>query len=111
MLGPGPLPFNPFPKLPLYAVDGSTNIFLIDDRSYEQFYKERMALLEAEESESEGDPVPPPYDYPTNAWWIEILGVTNNLAYLTLHNTVTNQPYVMLTKSDLTWSNWTASCV
>lgn len=64
----------------MYAVDWSRNIFLVDDRSvnYEQLYQERMAQAQTDGAEDEGGPVPPPYDYPTNVLWIEILGVTVN---------------------------------
>ena len=84
-----PLPFNPFPDLPVYAVDWYRHIFLIDDRSvdYEQLEKDRKALAVAEGLDEGGPENGPAYDgYGTNLW-IEIIGVTNKNAYLTLHDT------------------------
>ena len=106
-----PWPFNPYPELPLYVVDLNKNIFMVDDRSVD-YTAPREAMASSESGpptpgegegggESEGDPMPPPYDYPTNILWIEILGVTNNLAYLTLHNTRSNYYYQLLSKLDL----------
>jgi len=42
------------------------------------------------------------YDYPSNTLWIEIRGVTNELADLTLHGTVAGEWYQLLSKTNLT---------
>ena len=48
---PAPLPFDPFPDLPVYAI--STNdIYLIDDRSVDYATLDELAALEAEASAS-----------------------------------------------------------
>jgi hypothetical protein len=38
--------------------------------------------------------------------WLEITGVSNNLAYLNVHGTVEDVPYEILSKEDLTNSVW-----
>lgn len=104
-----PLPFNPFPDLPVYALDWSRNIFLIDDRSvdYEQWEQEWKALFQADGPEDGGQENGPAYDgYGTNLW-IEIIGVTNSNTYLTLHNTRSNYYYQLLSKPDLNVPDWT----
>jgi hypothetical protein len=109
MLGPGPLPFNRFPELPLYVVDSSKNIFLIDDRSVDYDALNAKMLAEAPKSHSEEPMNGPAYDYPTNVLWIELYAYdpTNALAYLTLHNTRSNYYYQLLSKLDLNDAEWT----
>jgi hypothetical protein len=109
MQGPGPLPFNRFPSLPLYVVDLSKNIFLIDDRSVDYDALNAKMLAEAPESDSEEQMNGPAYDYPTNVLWIELYAhdPTNALAYLTLHNTRSNYYYQLLSKLDLNDPEWT----
>jgi len=46
------------------------------------------------------------YDYPSNMLWLEITGVSNNLAYLIVHGTVEDVPYEILSKVDLTNIVW-----
>jgi hypothetical protein len=53
----------------------------------------------------------PQLDHGANDLWLEITAVTNHLADLTLHNTVTNQLYAILTKTNLTVSDWTGEGV
>lgn len=110
MQGVGPLPFNPFPDLPLYAVDWSTNIFIIDDRKvdYEELYKERMAQAETEGEQEDFGPSGPAYDYGTNGLWIELYAHdrTNALAYMTLHNTRSNYYYQLLSRTEVNAPEW-----
>jgi len=46
-----PLPFCPFPELPVYWINKERNVFLLDDRSvdYQALYQQRLAarMLEA----------------------------------------------------------------
>ncbi len=103
-----PLPFNPFPDLPVYAVDWQRRIFLVDDRlvDYERLDAERKAQVQAE---GEGEPEDgPAYDgYGTNLW-IEIYGydLTHQLAFLTLHNTRSDYYYQLLSKTELSPPWW-----
>lgn len=46
------------------------------------------------------------FDFPTDALWLQITGITNGVANLTLNN-ATNQVYEVLSKTDLTLTNWT----
>ena len=45
-----PLPYDPFPDLPVYVVDAEQGVYLIDDRffDYEAWWEEQAALLEIE---------------------------------------------------------------
>jgi len=110
-----PFPYNPFRELelPVYGLDTTNNIYLVDDRSVDwekwQAEAEAKALEEALSAwPAEGDGPMGPLDFGPEDLWLEIMALTNEFADLTLHNTVTNQPYALLTKADLTWSNWTA---
>ncbi|HEV2455650.1 MAG TPA: alpha/beta hydrolase [Verrucomicrobiae bacterium] len=46
------------------------------------------------------------FDFPTDALWLQITGITNGVASLILNN-ATNQVYEVLSKTDLTLTNWT----
>jgi hypothetical protein len=92
-----PLPYNPFPNLPVYWLNKDRNVFLIDDRSvdYEALYQQRLAarILKAaalgmslEEMESlESCSEAAAYDFTTNDLWLEIITVTNSTAALVIH--------------------------
>jgi hypothetical protein len=100
--GSAPLPFNPFPDLPVYSV-GTNDQFLIDDRSVD--YTTLDAQLQ-EESELEGLTNPPITISPinTNGLWLEVptnsLSVSNQFKVI-LHNTIQGQSYDFLTTSTL----------
>lgn len=51
---------------------------------------------------------PPPYNYPSNALWLEITGVSNNVAHLTIHGTEPDVVYEILSKVELTNGAWAA---
>ncbi len=46
------------------------------------------------------------YDYPSNMLWLEITGVSNGFAYVTVHGTVPENVYELLSKESLTNSLW-----
>jgi hypothetical protein len=46
------------------------------------------------------------FDFATNSLWLQIIGVTNDTAYLILNNT-TDEVYEVWSKTDLTLTNWT----
>lgn len=107
------LPFVPFEGLAVYCL--SNNAAMYDDLliNYVRLQQEATLVL-ALESALEGPPVPgegggegppvespPAYDYPSNILWIEITGVTNSYAYLTLHGTVADQQYQLLSQTNL----------
>ncbi len=47
----------------------------------------------------------PAFDFTTNSLWLQIDGLSNGLAYLTLNGT-TDQVYEVMSKTDLTLTNW-----
>ncbi len=105
--GSAPLPFDPFPDLPLYSV-GTNGQYLIDDRSVDYTTLDEQ---QEEEAELEGLTNPPISIAPinTNGLWLEVppdsLAVTNHFKVI-LHNTIEGQSYDFLTKSDLSYPTW-----
>ena len=124
-----PLPFLPFPDLPLYDVDASRDIYIVDDRSVdypalraEQTQTQTMSLMTTDGS---GPPVPPggtgdtnydytgsgftPMEFNTNSdLWLEILPAgTNqynsdpNSVALLLHNPLPDVEYMIETTPSL----------
>ncbi len=102
-----PFPANVFN---LSAWDLGEGGFLLDDRTWKY---EGLTSAQSEQSmlmdvNSGGGSFA---SYTSDELWLEVptnsLAVSNQFSVI-LHNTVTNQPYAILTKSDLTWSNWTA---
>jgi hypothetical protein len=76
-----PFPFFPFDDLtniPLYSLGANSYVFEFDWGSYED--------LTGREDDGDAGPLDPQWNFGTNLW-IEILTVTNKLAYLRLHNT------------------------
>jgi len=102
-----PLPFDPYPDLPVYEVSTNRN-FIIDDRSVDY---QALSLLRQAENELLGltnQPVST-YTFDTNGLWIQV--PTNSLAtpgYFNVNvmNTVLGQSYDILTTPDLlaTWA-------
>lgn len=91
-----PLPFNPFPALPVYCLNKERNVFLVDDRTvdYQALYQQRLVAraLEAAalgmslgEMESWENASAAAYDFTTNDLWLEIITVTNSTAALVIH--------------------------
>jgi hypothetical protein len=129
-----PIPFNPFPALPVYSI--GTNLFLFDDRTvdYLALEQERQTLQElrttakalgmeadfvAEFGEGaglgpEGGNTPMSLmSFPSNSLWLEIMGVTNGalpegIADLILHGTQPDVLYLLLSKETLTDAVWVA---
>ena len=123
-----PLPFNPFPDLPLYSL--GDNSYAYDDRDFDYVAMEqerqtlrllhRAAALslslesgvpappgDGGSGEDPGSGSPPPaYDYPQGSLWLEITAVTNDAAYLTLHGTELDAYYQIQSKTDLTGAGW-----
>ncbi len=91
-----PLPFNPFPGLPVYWRNKDYHAFLVDDRSvdYEALHKQwlamrmleaaalGMSLAEMESLENGGVAA---YSYSTDDLWLEITAFTNHTAALVIH--------------------------
>jgi hypothetical protein len=116
-----PLPFfAPYlreAESPVYLLDAQRNIFVVDDSAFDYvaLFKEReeqrqlrltaweLGLLSAEEywAEEGGSPGPMAYSYGPEDLWIEIRGETNGFAYLTLHGTVYNEWYQLLSRTNL----------
>jgi len=60
---------------------------------------------EGEAGESEPDPLPAPFSY-TNGLWLNIYSYDSNWMSLTLHGTEANGFYEILTKTNLSETNW-----
>lgn len=125
-----PLPFfAPYlreAEVPVYLLDRERNVFVVDDSAfdYDALYKQReeqrqlrrteyeFGLLSSEEywAEEGGAPGPMAYSYSPEDFWIEITGVTNDYAYLTMHGTVYSDTdwYQLLSKTNLAQTGeWT----
>ncbi len=102
-----PLPFDPFPELPVYSLGNDR--FLIDDSSvdYAQLEAAQQAQLTAQSSATVGlmsasggglGLSPLVYDYGSTNLWLEIVAWSNATAYLTIHppSNVTNGMYGLL---------------
>jgi hypothetical protein len=101
-----PVPGDFFPDLPVYTLDASNRLFLIDDRSVD--YQALGRQLAAENLN-----IPAPATdlvIDTNSLWLEV--PTNalpgsNLFNVVIHNTSEGEGYDVLTKTDLTLPLWT----
>jgi hypothetical protein len=100
-----PLPGDPRPDLPVYSL-GSGN-YMIDNSSDPNVSVGSMAMGRGGMmmgADSGG--FSPMLSFDTNALWLDISGITNGIVYADLNN-ATNQVYEILTKTDLSLSNWT----
>jgi hypothetical protein len=100
-----PLPFNPYPDLPVYSV--SSNQFLIDDSSVDYAALDAQMQADAEIAGLTNTPISNPID--TNGLYLQV--PTNSLAtpgyfIVNVMNTVVSQSYDILTKSDLLYPTW-----
>jgi hypothetical protein len=104
---PVPLPFNPYPNLPVYQI--STNHeFLIDNRSVDFA---ALAAIEAAAAKT-NQVVLSRSEIDTNQLWLDV--PTNaltgsNLFNVVLRHTVVGKYYEVLTLTDLTLTNWTVA--
>lgn len=102
-----PLPFNPYPGLPVFAI-GTNNNWLIDDRSVDYEALDQLAQAEAQLAGLTNGTVSIP-TINTNGLWIEV--PANSLATagcftVTIHNAIQDQSYDVLTKSNLLAPTW-----
>jgi hypothetical protein len=119
-------PFLREASAPVFLLNGERNVYLVDDSAfdYATLYKKReeqrqerllglnLGLMSEEEywSLEGGGPEPMGYSYGPEDFWIELRGVTNGYAYLTLHGTVYSSTdwYQVLTKTNLAQAGeWT----
>ncbi len=127
-----PLPWNPFPELPVYLFGTNGGHFLVDDSQVDYVALREAeaidrALLQAEmqlgivqmssppELPGGGggggyDPgvinLPVAYDYGAGPFYIELVGVTNGTAFAALHGTVADEFYQIFSKVALTNGGW-----
>ncbi|HEU5071601.1 MAG TPA: fibronectin type III domain-containing protein [Verrucomicrobiae bacterium] len=127
-----PLPFDPYAGvLPLYILPGGqylvadtpTDFAELQALQFQMAQLESGATLTTMDSSSELPPFPddgdtnsgggtlngPPYtspSYPSNALWLEITGVSNGVALVNLHGTVSGTLYELLSKEQLTNADW-----
>jgi hypothetical protein len=116
-----PVPYNPFPELPLYYL-GHGNFYLVDDSTVDyaaleaQREEERqmrmmaldfglLGLAEYYELEGGGEPMAL-YSYATNDLWIELWKYENDTAFLTLHGTEPDEHYQLERRSELAPGQW-----
>jgi hypothetical protein len=114
-----PLPFDPFPQLPLY-LDGSTGNYYYDTTDFDLRAYFAQVSGNANNGESKDDlPAPPGgwgtnsggsssnsfvYTFDTNGLWLELTNVSGEMALGNLHN-ATNQVYALWSTTDL-MSGW-----
>ena len=101
-----PLPADLRPDLPLYSL-GNGNYVIDDygvDYAAQSAAMSRSGMMGMGEDDSGG--MTPMFSFSTDGLWLEMTGVTNGLAYLDLNN-ATNQVYEILTKTNLSLTNWT----
>jgi hypothetical protein len=127
-----PLPFNPYPQLDTYSLSNAPGLYWVDDRlvDYDALQQERQmdsALRSLERQyglDSPDDPPPapggwggggddtnlPPVNpyiaYPDGSLWLSIEQLTNGVAPLTIHGTVQDVVYEILSVPTLTNSAW-----
>ena len=97
-----PLPGDLRPDLPVYYL-GSGN-YMIDNSNdpnpgYSSMARSGMMM------EDFGG-MSPMFSFDTNALWLDISAITNGMVYADLNN-ATNQVYEILTKANLSLTNWT----
>lgn len=100
-----PLPFNPYPDLPVYSV--SSNQFLIDDSSVDYAALDEQMQADAEIAGLTNPPISNPID--TNGLWLQVPTnslTTPNCFTVNVMNTITGQSYDILTKADLVYPTW-----
>jgi hypothetical protein len=106
-----PLPGNFYPTLPIYELDVTNNIFIIDDRSVDYDAMQQLADAEAATNGSESFRLQANnLIIDTNSLWLEV--PTNalpgsNLFNIVIHQTTTGDFYDVLTKTDLLLPSWT----
>ncbi|MGH7977556.1 MAG: hypothetical protein ACREC8_12965, partial [Limisphaerales bacterium] len=101
-----PLPFDPFPDLPVYSI-GTNDQYLIDDSSVDYAGLDEQMQADGEISGLTNPPISNPID--TNGLYLQV--PTNSLAtpgYFTVNvmNTIASQSYDILTKSNLAYPTW-----
>jgi hypothetical protein len=98
-----PLPGDTRPDLPVYSLgDGN---FMIDNSNDPNGNALQAAMSRGGMMLDSGG-LTPMLSFSTNGLWLQMNGVTNGLAYLDLNN-ASNQVYEILTKTDLSLTNWT----
>ena len=108
---PVPLPYDPFPDLPVYELDATNRIFVIDDRSV------NYPALQAQQAAEDATNGTVPFGVlrandliiDTNRLWLSV--ATNalpgsNQFNVVIHETVSGTYYDVLTKSDLLEPTW-----
>jgi hypothetical protein len=129
-----PLPFNPYPQLDVYAVSNTPGWYWVDDRAidYDALRLERQmdsALRSLERQygldspdgppplpggwvgggdDTNSPPVIPFISYPDGSLWLSIAQLTNGLAPLTIHGTIADTLYEILSLPTLTNTAWTS---
>ena len=120
-----PLPYNPFSdrtNVPIYRWEARGNSYVVDDtvlppQQQEQYFRDNppeTELMASGQSFSQDDASgdgsggdsSPMFAYPSNYLWLSIESVSNGTAYITAHGTVSNQTYELMSRMQLTDTNW-----
>jgi Glucodextranase, domain B len=99
-----PLPGDPRPDLPVYYLGSGR--YMIDNSSDPNASGGSMAMGRGMMMGADFGSFSPMLSFDTNALWLDIAAITNGMVYADLNN-ATNQVYEILTKTDLSLTNWT----
>jgi hypothetical protein len=103
-----PLPFDPRPDLPLYAMNDGNSDYLIDDYGVDysaQAQSAGMTLRPGGMMAMDSGAMLPAFSFASNSLWLQITNVANGLTCVNLNN-ATDVVYEILTTTDLN-TNWT----
>jgi hypothetical protein len=118
-----PLPWNPCPECEVYYLGSNaeffsftTNAYVVDDTSVVTANRAQQMMAQdpppspGGDSGNGEDPGPAPldaaYSYPSNYLWLSIEAVSNGVAYITAHGTISNETYEVLSRTRLNDTNW-----
>ncbi len=101
-----PLPFNPFPEVPVYPL--GKGMFLYDDRNIDyEAIRQEQAEAEAKLAEQDSQLQPMmPLSLPSTNFYFSSIDVTNGNTSLTLTNTTNTFYYQLLTKTNFNQADW-----
>ncbi|MGH7975220.1 MAG: hypothetical protein ACREC8_01020 [Limisphaerales bacterium] len=103
-----PVSPEPWPPLPIGFLNVSAwplggNVFILDDLDYRYGTAQTQSQTMADGIHAmDGGGFTPDFTTPTNGLWLQITGVSNGLAYLTLNGTTNDVEYEILSEPSLT---------
>jgi hypothetical protein len=112
-----PVSLEPWPPLPIGFLNVPAwplgdDVFVLDDLNVNYSALAQAATRQKASGiramDEEGGDFSPDFSIPTNGLWLQITGVSNSLAYLTLNGTTQDVEYEILSKTALTNSTWSS---